>query len=263
MRAHDINGLRFYSWNIFSEWEDRMKAVITTRIGGISSEPFEELNLGNHVGDSPEALEANRRAVAEALELPEATWALTRQIHGTRIKEAAPSGNGATGDESCDSLSVQVRGIISAVVLADCHPVIIYDPVRHAGIISHAGWRGTASGIAGKSVRHLLSKGSRVENLIAATGPGIGPCCYPVRAETAEIFQNGFNYPDNVVIKENRERYRLNLEAANIHQLLISGLKEKNIGSAGFCTACRNKEFYSYRKEGGLTGRQAALMVLL
>jgi len=263
MTAHDINGMRFYSWNIFSEWEDRMRAVITTRRGGVSQKPYKGLNLGHHVKDTPEALEANRSAVAKALGLPEAPWALTNQIHGTRIKEAVPSGKDSEEFGSCDSLSVNLQGIISAIVLADCHPVIIYDPFRHAGIISHTGWRGTVSGMVEKSVQHLLNNGSRVKNLIAATGPGIGPCCYPVGADTAEEFSSNFNYPEKVVIKEINGGFRLNLEAANAFRLRNAGLSEKNIGAAGFCTACREKEFYSYRKEGGLTGRQAALMVLL
>jgi len=263
MTVYELNGMRFYSWNIFSEWEDKMLAVITTRIGGASQKHLESLNLGQHVDDQPEALEKNRRAVSEALGLPEAPWAITDQVHGTRIKEAVPPGEGPDGYGSCDSLSVQRRGVISAIVLADCHPVIIYDPVRNAGVISHAGWRGTAAGMAEKSVHHLLNNGSRVENLIAATGPGIGPCCYPVGAETAEEFARNFEYPDNIVIKEKNGKYRLNLESANILQLRSAGLSEGNIGAAGFCTACRTKEFYSYRKEGGLTGRYAALMVLL
>jgi len=263
MTTHDINGMRFYSWNIFSEWEDRIRAVLTTRKGGVSKKPFEGLNLGHHVEDKPESVEANRRAVAKALGLPEAPWALTHQIHETRIKEAVPPEEDSSEYDSCDSLSVQRQGIISAIILADCLPVIIYDPLRHAGIISHAGWRGTVSGMVEKSVQHLLNNGSRVQNLIAATGPGIGPCCYPVAADTAEKFSGNFNYPEKVVIKENNGGFRLNLEAANISRLRKAGLSERNIGAAGFCTACREKEFYSYRKEGGLTGRQAALMVLL
>ncbi len=152
--------------------------------------------------------------------------------------------------------------VITAILLADCLPIVVYDPERHAGVISYAGWRGTDAGIAEKSVQHLLDAGSRVQNLVAATGPGIGPCCYPVGADTARMFSENYDYPEGVVLRKNKV-FMLNLEEANLARLRSCGLKEDRIGNAGFCTACRKDDFFSYRKEGGRTGRHAALMVLL
>jgi YfiH family protein len=261
MIRHSEKEISWYTWKLFSPWEDRLLAGISTRKGGFSSFPYSSLNLGHRVGDNPESQAANLAAVSEALGIPGAEWTLCRQVHGTRIAEVRQEKGEDPGD--CDALFTDEKNIISAVVLADCLPVVIYDPVRHCGIISHAGWRGTASGIAEKSVQKLIETGSRIEQLLAAVGPGIGSCCYTVGKETAREFSEGFNYPEGVVIRDRKGRYRLNLEKANLSRLRNIGMKENNLGAAGFCTACRNDEFFSYRKEGGLTGRHAALMVLL
>ncbi|MCK5737102.1 MAG: peptidoglycan editing factor PgeF [Spirochaetaceae bacterium] len=261
MIRHSDKGITYYSWKVFTPWENQMISVITTRMGGSSNTPLNSLNLGHLVNDVPEALASNRSSVSKALGIPGAAWAVANQIHGLKIAEVEIGKQKPYTD--CDSLSITHKHIISTVVLADCLPIVIYDPIRHAGIISHAGWRGTDMGIAEKSVNHLLAAGSMLEDLVAAAGPGIGPCCYPVSGETARQFSDNYNYPDNVVIKNKRGEYRLNLEKANITRLRNCGLKEDNIGAAGFCTACRNEEFFSYRKEGGHTGRHAALMVLL
>ncbi len=260
MKKHIENGIVFYRWNVFSPWESRFKAVLTTRGGGSSSPPFSSLNLGHLVGDNPSSLAENYEAVSRALGISGAAWAVANQVHGTRISRVENPNNSPY--DSCDSLSIHRRMVISAILLADCLPIVIYDPERHAGVISHAGWRGTDAGIAENSVQHLLDAGSKVRNLVAAAGPGIGACCYPVGADTAGQFSENFDYPEGVVSKEN-DVFRLNLEKANMARLQSCGIKEERIGNAGFCTACRNDEFFSYRKEGGHTGRHAALMVLL
>ncbi len=261
MTKHIKNNIIFYKWNVFAPWESRINAVITTRIGGSSPPPFSSLNLGHLVGDNPTALAANREAVSQALGLSGVTWAVANQVHGTRINKVENPNDSPY--ESCDSLSISRRMVITAIVLADCLPIVIYDPEHHTGVISHAGWKGTNAGIAEKSVQHLLDTGSRIQNLVAAVGPGIGPCCYPVDDDTAGQFSENYKYPEDVILRNKNGKFQLDLEKANLARLRDRGMKEDHIGNAGFCTACRKEEFFSYRKEGGLTGRHAALMVLL
>ncbi len=256
-----VKSLSFYSWKIFSPWKDQIRAGITTRTGGCSKDTLSSLNLSHLVNDIPGTLAENRAAVSHALGVPGAPWAVTNQIHKSLIGTVKK--NPLEPIDSCDALYLTHKRVIAAIFLADCLPVVIFDPVRNVGVISHAGWRGTAVGIGEYAVKHLVKTGSQIENLIAAAGPGIGPCCYPVEEKVAEIFNNSFNYPENVVIRNNEGGYSLNLEEANMARLRACGLKEDNIGSAGFCTACRHDEFFSYRKQRGLTGRHAALMVLL
>jgi len=260
MTRFTSNGLVFYRWNIFSEWEDRLTTVMTTRAGGYSEPPYGSLNMGDLVNDDTAALSGNRKLVSKALGIEGFDWVMARQVHGTRIKEIQSSSD--QHPEDCDALSITKTNTIAAIVLADCLPIILYDPDRHSGIISHAGWKGTTAGIGEKAVKHMINAGSRIENLVAAVGPGIGPCCYPVGNDTAKEFSESFAYPEKVVTRNSEGTFLLDLETANISRLRSCGIKEKNIAAAGFCTACRPEEFFSYRKEGGLTGRHAALMVI-
>ncbi len=255
------NGITIYSWRVFEPWKERITVGITGRTGGFSAPPLHSLNLGHLVDDDPSVLDKNRAEVAAALGVPEASWAVANQIHGTRIGMVNHEPEGPF--DSCDALYVSKKGIIAAILLADCLPVAVYDPGRLRGIICHAGWRGTAAGIAEVAVKHLVDDGSRLENLIAATGPGIGPCCYPVGKEVVQRFRHSFDYQENVILNDGEDGYRLDLEEANLVRLRASGLKEENLGRAGFCTACRREEFFSYRKDGEHTGRHASLMILL
>ena len=261
MSKTTLVGVTTYTWNVFDPWKEHVRVGITTRTGGFSEKPFDTLNLGHLVDDKPVAIEKNRALTAAALGVPEATWAVANQVHKTRIGLV----NQITDRpfDACDALLISKPGVIGAILLADCLPVMVYDSVGHRGIVCHAGWRGTAAGIAQIAVDRLLNDGGRVENIIAATGPGIGPCCYPVGDDVATLFKDSFDYPENVIIRDSSGGYRINLEEANLARLRAIGIKEENLGAAGFCTACRSDEFFSYRKERGLTGRHAALMVLL
>lgn len=261
MKDSESNGIMIYNWRVFEPWKDRIRTGITTRKGGCSSGHLASLNLGHLVGDNPASLTRNRAAAANALGVPGAPWAVANQVHSTRL--GIVNKNPGLPYESCDALYMNEINVVGAILLADCLPVLLYDKFRHRGIICHAGWRGTAAGIARLSVERLLSEGSRIEDVIAAAGPGIGPCCYPVGEEVAAAFAGSAKYPEDVIIKHGPGEYRLNLEQANLAQLRSCGIQEDHLGSAGFCTACRRKEFFSYRKERGLTGRHAALMVLL
>lgn len=249
-----------YRWRVFDPWMDVLRAGITTRTGGYSSGHLSSLNLGHRVDDKPSSLSLNRAATARALGVPGAPWAVANQVHSTRL--GIVNKNPDRPYDSCDALYLREKRVIAAILLADCLPVVLYDRHRHCGIVCHAGWRGTAAGIARLSVERLLCEGSRIEDIVAAAGPGIGPCCYPVGEEVAAVFSKRV-YPEDVVQKNESGEYRLNLEQANLAQLRSCGISEDHLGSAGFCTACRQDEFFSYRKERGLTGRHAALMVLL
>ena len=254
-------GLIFYSWKIFEPWHEQLRAVLTTRIGGVSTGHLKSLNLGHAVGDKSENLRENRNRVSAALGLEGMQWSVADQVHGCRI--SAVSREESDPHPETDALELVESGIIAGISLADCHPVLIFDPVRDTGLICHAGWRGCAAGIAGKAVNRLVEGGSIRSDLIAAAGPGIGPCCYQVNDDVADEFRSEFDYPDGVILRGENGSLRLNIEAALLTQLRKAGLSEHKVGIAGFCTACRHDEFFSHRKEKGLTGRHSALMALL
>ena len=283
MIEEKIGALVVYRWKIFETWRERFTAALTTRLGGCSPAPFRGLNLAHGVPDEPENVLSNRRRVSRALNFDNARWALCSQVHGIRIADASADSDcaGAASHSDCDSagpaadeaaeapppydsrdgIYLEDPRIAAAVFLADCHPVIIYDPVRHAAAALHAGWRGTVLGIAAAGVRRMLEGGSRIEDLVAVSGPGIGPCCYRVGEDVGRRFQRSFGGAAGFTRRiSGADIWFADIEEANITALKKAGLKR--IGRAGFCTACRTDQFFSHRIENGSTGRQAAVIML-
>jgi len=172
---------------------------------------------------------------------------LLKQVHGTVVRnapwEGRPEGDAAIADEA---------GVILGIETADCLPLLLADPVRRRVAAAHAGWRGTAAGVARAAVAALVERGSRPTDLVAALGPGIGPCCYEVGPELVSQFGPGgeaFFRPGP------RGRPHLDVRAANRAQLRAAGLPEAQVHDVGDCTHCRADLYHSYRREGPRAGR--------
>lgn len=250
----------FYKWNAFDPWEHCLTARLTTRTGGYSPPPMATLNLGQNSDDCH--YEHNRNLVASALGFPQASWAVGNQVHGVRI--ATLSGDEKPPYNSCDAILIDRYSYITGVLLADCHPILIYDPVRHIAGIAHAGWRGTLAGIAGILVEKMVIHGSNRTDLTAVSGPGIDSCCYTVGKEVASMFRDKFGDEGKFLRpgEEDSSVWNLSLEKVNAHVLQESGIPGNQIHRSRLCTACNNNDFFSYRRENGNTGRQAAVIVL-
>ena len=241
---------------------------ITTRHGGVSAVPYASLNLGLHVGDAAEDVIANRRRVCAALGVPFERYTLARQVHGSEIawvgEEQIGAGRAALDDSlpDADGLVVARPGVLISVLSADCVPLLLYDPVQHVGAAVHAGWRGTAAGIAGVAVRYLAEHcGCQPRDLRVGIGPAIGPCCYQVSANVARQLSTAFPYPQPVASVRDGAWY-LDLPLANRQQLLTAGVPEANCEQADTCTACHADEFFSERRLGRPTGRISAFVLL-
>jgi len=166
--------------------------------------------------------------------------ATVKQIHSTECVE----GDGRSGVlGKADALIESNEGAVVAVRTADCIPVLLVDPVRRAVAAVHAGWRGTAGGIAGKTITRMRERfGTEAADLHAAIGPGIGKCCYEVGPEVAEQFaQHGTTHLD--LTEENRR------------QLIAAGVTPGRIYASNLCTKCRPEEFHSYRRDRDDAGR--------
>src|SRR5262249_14261537 len=143
------------------------------------------------------------------------------------------------------------------VETADCLPILLVDPGRRRVGAVHAGWRGTASGVAMRAVEALVAQGSRPEDLLAALGPGIGPCCYEVGDELpsalggwgAALFRPGA-----------RGRPPLDVRTANRRQLLSAGLRDERVADVDECTSCRRDVYHSYRRDGAEGGRMISFV---
>lgn len=241
-------------------------AGFTTRYGGCSEGPYATLNLGLHVGDEPRRVLANRARLGELLGYDPQRAVCGAQVHGTQVavvgeKEA---GRGATAADDAlpgiDGLVTTTPGLPLLAFFADCVPVFLYDPVRRAAALVHAGWRGTAGHIAEAAVKVMKEEcGCRPVDLWAVIGPSIGPCCYRVGSETAAGFGQG---PLPYLEPDGGGAWRLDLWEANRRQLLAAGLLDARIHVAGLCTACHHQTFFSYRAGRGITGRMAGLVML-
>jgi len=258
----------------------------STRSGGFSKAyGASSLNLGFTEGDRRETVERNRAVFLREIDALGAKKELLplvtlRQIHSDRIHVVSAV---SKQPEAGDGIITNTPGLVLAVQTADCLPVILVDPKRKAVGVFHAGWRGTLRRIVEKGVGEMRRNfGSDPRNLQAAIGPGIRQCCFEVGPEVRIQFEAQFAYADKLFreIKELdpvREKYPmlfltarapghselpiqlfLDLVEANRLQLLDAGLSARNIHISPLCTACRTDLLFSYRKEGGVTGRMLA-----
>ena len=191
----------------------------------------------------PEGREASRARLAEAL-APQGRLFLLQQVHGCAVKEAPWEGR-----PEADAAVADRPGAILGIETADCLPVFIVDPRRRAVAAAHAGWRGTAAGVGRQAVEALVGGGSDPGDLLAALGPGIGPCCYEVGAELEASFPPEFFRPGP------HGRRHLDVRAANRAQLTAAGLRPDRIHGLDDCTRCRPDLYHSYRRDGKAAGR--------
>jgi YfiH family protein len=165
--------------------------------------------------------------------------AFVKQIHSNKVLVAAEAGFAGEGD----ALLTNRPHVIVSVRTADCLPILLADPRHHAVAAIHAGWRGTAARIAETAIANMVKEyGTSPEELIAAIGPGIGPCCYEVGAEVAMLF--GL-----------KRAGKVDLAAANRSQLIEAGVPAAAIEVLPLCTRCDAGTFHSYRRDGNRAGR--------
>ncbi len=171
---------------------------------------------------------------------------LLKQVHGAAVTVAPWSGT-----PEADAAIAETPGLLLGIETADCLPVLIVDPHRRTVAAAHAGWRGSALGVASQVVRALVARGSKPADLLAALGPGIGPCCYEVGPELIEAFGGG----GDAFFRPAPPKLYLDVRAANRHQLLSAGLLAERILSLDHCTFCRPELYHSFRREGKGAGR--------
>jgi YfiH family protein len=210
------------------------------------------LTVGTDVEDTP----ARRRAVCESLGLSFDKLTVGEQVHGSRVAVVTGSRIGCGRDKTesriagVDGLVTDEPGVPLMALSADCALVLLYDPVRRAIGLSHAGWRGTARGITSDVLRHMIALYEcRVENMLAAVSPCAGPCCYEVKDDVVTTFAAAGHDAESIVQVRNGKMY-LDLPKANALQLLSLGLSPDRIDLADVCTVCSD-DYYSHRRAPG------------
>ncbi len=241
----------------------------TTRDGGISPPPFDTLNLDFKVGDDPANVIANRKRVCRVMGAGLDRLVAADQVHGNRVAtvDKIHAGRGAYSREDAlpgiDALVTGVPGLLLSSYYADCVPLFFLDPVRRVVALAHAGWKGTVLRIGERTVRHMVQKHRcRPEDIVAAVGPSIGPCCYEVDAPVMEKVVQCLPGETGLAVNSRPGHWMLNLPEINRRILLRAGIKEENITMAGYCTACHGDVFFSHRGQKGRTGRMASLIML-
>lgn len=242
---------------LLSGFGDTTHAFLT-RKKGVSPPPFDSLNLGASDEDEEENVKENFRLFEGAFGVSPANLLRLRQVHGNRVVAAEDCPGGIPGAlPEADAAITGLKNVAVGVLTADCLPVLFHDPVKKAVAAAHAGWRGTAQRVSVKTIEAMAERfGSRPADIRAALGPCIGPCCYAVGENVAGEF------PGTKALAKDGGRITLDLGLANVEQLISTGLREENITCSGACTSCSNDTFFSYRKDGGRTGRQLSFIML-
>ncbi|HEU4701850.1 MAG TPA: polyphenol oxidase family protein [Conexibacter sp.] len=213
------------------------RALFTTRRGGVSEGPYASLNLGRWTDDDGDAVDRNRRIVADTVGVALDAVVQGRQVHGNRVERRAAA-DGALNE--ADGQATSTEGLAALVLTADCLPVALIAPGAVAML--HAGWRGLADGVVEEGVEAVRELGGGA--IQAAIGPGAGGCCYEVGADVAAAFGVGAGL--------------LDLKAIAAERLTKAGVTV--VHDVGLCTICSDPAlFFSHRRDDGVTGRQAGI----
>jgi purine-nucleoside/S-methyl-5'-thioadenosine phosphorylase / adenosine deaminase len=222
------------------------RAAFSTRIGGVSESPYESLNVAIRTGDEPDSVRANRGRLAEALGRDPDNVVMGRQVHGPELRrhdrpqKPRVFADAVRSPDEVDAHATASPELTPLVMVADCLPVALAGPDGVA--MAHCGWRGLAGGIVEKAVRAVGAES-------AAIGPGIGPCCYEVGEEVLKQFAD---------LEGVARGWMLDLTLVATRLLERAGVG--SIESSGLCTSCNEELFYSHRRDGERTGRQAGLV---
>lgn len=255
-------------------WTDQELAArgvvvaFSERGGGVSSPPFESLNLATHVGDEAMDVDENRSRFFSAIGLEHLRDRLVtaEQVHGAHISEARGShaGRGARASQGSgpiagtDALLTREPALPLLLMYADCVPVILVAPPATGACVVHAGWRGALASLPGKAAHELAQlAGCELEQIVAYVGPHVRACHYAVDDELLSQFTDTFGTVSRA------DSGGLDLAAVVTASLTRSGVDPCHIARLEACTAETTDRFFSYRAEGGVTGRHGALVCIL
>jgi YfiH family protein len=246
------NGLRIGSFPALGALAPALRVWFSSREGGVSSPPFDSLNLGTHVGDRKADVLENRRRLRKALGIGDNRVARGGQVHGTGIRVVTRGGSYG----STDGFITSSRGLALAINSADCYPLIIHSPSEMTLAALHVGRSGAAAGIIPKAF-DILRERYDIDpaNTVAVCGPGICAGCYEVGRKTAMTLPP-------YARRRIGGRWHADLPRLIRTETLEAGVREPNYFESGLCTSCE-KSLFSYRRDGGRTGRNWTLAMMV
>ncbi|WP_101697979.1 peptidoglycan editing factor PgeF [Clostridium minihomine] len=268
MEQKEKNGVSYLTFPVFDHYPQLLHSF-STRLGGVSQGEFESLNLNFRPGDARENVLENYRRICDAVGYSFDGLVSSAQDHHTVLRRVtnAEKGIGFTRPRdmpSVDGLYTNVPGITLVTSYADCVPLYFFDPVKRVIGLAHAGWRGTVQRI-GEIMTNTLQKefGCNPQDLLAAVGPSIGPCCYEVDDVVRDqVMQHEDLIPLELMKELGGGKYLLDLWECNRRILVLSGIPDQNITVGEVCTKCHPELFFSHRLMGDKRGGMTAMMAL-
>lgn len=264
---------RFASLTVFTDEalfdQTGIRIGFTTRNGGVSTQPYASLNLGDHVNDDSDCVAENRRRVVSALAEAKYPLVVPHQVHKDTIVEIAsntPEAVAQAQEEAqrgADALMLTTTKVAALLCYADCVPVILVGPDCQVAVV-HAGWRGVDNGICVKAAKQMaaqsraasaLDEGTYLASMNAYLGPYIHEECFETSEDLACQFEQKFGPTCRF---DNRH---VNLGNALRSQLTHEGISLDRIADLNMCTVCNTDLFFSYRAEQGVTGRHGAFAI--
>lgn len=264
---HDSGELVYFTVPAF----DRTGLVLScfsTRCGGVSDGIIKGLNLGLSRPDSRENVLSNFKILCDSTGIPLENLVLTHQVHGNKVISVDTDDRGKgllkpSNIRGVDGLITNQSNVALTAFFADCVPLFFLDPVARCIGLSHAGWRGTLSGIGPETLRRMKEHfGSKAGNVLVAIGPSICRNCYEVDDLVIDMLKASVQYWRELVVSLGKGKYLLDLQLTNERLLIDRGVPKENIVQSGMCTRCNEGLFYSYRREGTNTGSLAAILQL-
>ncbi|MDD2791114.1 MAG: peptidoglycan editing factor PgeF [Sulfurimonas sp.] len=249
--------MKFYQSKLLNKLPELTHAF-TTKHSGKSIFPYDTCNLAFHVGDNPLNVEKNHELLAKALGYEKRTLVHMKQIHSDIIKIVGENDH-FYAPPTCDALITNKKNIPLMVMVADCSPLLFYDPVQKVIAVAHAGRAGAFANITHKVISIFEEKfASNAADILVAVGPNIAACCYEVGDEIFdEAKERGLEY----ALERKGGRYYLDINAILKTQLQNAGIEEKNREFSPTCTCCAHEEYFSYRASG-VTGRFSGVLML-
>lgn len=228
----------------------RVKAYVTTRVGGVSQAPFDTMNLATHVGDNSTSVAQNRALLKQRLDLPaEPRW--LEQVHGTEVADS-----NSAAQCKADAFYTNKSNIVCSVLTADCLPVFIAERDGKEVAVAHAGWKGLLKGV----IEHTVGRFEcNQKHLSVWLGPAIGPKKFEVGAEVVAAFKDEAGNDDISYAFTGLGEGNWLADIYGLARFRLQRLGINNITGGNFCTVTDRQMFYSYRRDG-VTGRMASLI---
>ena len=267
LKARHVGDLLYYTFPSF-DGIDFVRHGFSTRLGGVSEGTFASMNLSFTRGDDPAAVRENFDRFCAAIRVEAEDVVISAQTHTANVKivTAADRGQGITREKEytdVDGLITNEPNVVLCTQYADCVPLLFVDPVKRVVATSHAGWRGTAAGIAAVTVEKMVETfGCNPEDILAGIGPSIGYCCFEVDTPVYEAFCRVPVFDEGCYTAHPNEKYHINLQEVNRRWMLRAGLRPEQITVTDLCTKCRPDVFWSHRITGDARGSLAAFIAI-